>query len=58
MRQQVSYNNQQLIIYIAINCHVTSLKKTSGHVGTRTCVAGLRQQTCDALDHHAWWSRA
>ena len=26
--------------------------KKSGHVGTRTCVAGLSQQTCYALDHH------
>ena len=29
------------------------LKNPSGHVGTRTCVAGLSQQTCYALDHHA-----
>ena len=29
------------------------LKNLSGHVGTRTCVVGLSQQTCDALDHHA-----
>ena len=28
--------------------------KTSGHVGTRTCVAGFIQQTCSALDHHAF----
>ena len=28
-------------------------KKKSGHVGTRTCVAGLSQQTYYALDHHA-----
>ena len=27
-------------------------KNKSGHVGTRTCVAGLSQQTCYALDHH------
>ena len=33
-------------------CHGTSLKKPFGHVGTRTCVAGLSQQTCCALDHH------
>ena len=44
-----------LIIYIAIFCHGTSLKKTSGHVGTRTCVAGISsQQTCYPLDHHAY----
>ena len=30
-----------------------SLKNPSGHVGTRTCVASLSQQTCYALDHHA-----
>ena len=36
-----------LIIYIAIFCHGTSLKKPSGHVGTRTCVADISsQQTC------------
>ena len=35
-------------------CHRTSLKKTSGHMGTRTCIAGLSQQTYYALDHHAW----
>ena len=28
-------------------------KNTSGHVGTRTCVAGLSRQTCYVLDHHA-----
>ena len=28
------------------------IKKTSGHVGTRTCVAGLSQPTCYALHHH------
>ena len=27
-------------------------KNPSGHVGTRTYVAGLSQQTCYALDHH------
>ena len=27
--------------------------KPSGHVGTRTCVAGLSQQTCYAQHHHA-----
>ena len=31
----------------------SSIKKTSGHVGTRICVAGLSQQTCYALHHHA-----
>ena len=40
-------------MYIAIFCHGTSLKTLSGDVGTRTCVAGLSQQTCSALDHHA-----
>ena len=29
-------------------CHRTQLKKTLGQVGTRTCVAGLSQQTCYA----------
>ena len=39
--------------YVAIFWHGTSLKKkTSSHVWTRTCVAGLCQQTCYALDHH------
>ena len=28
-------------------------KNPSGHVETRSCVAGLSQQTCYALDHHA-----
>ena len=28
-------------------------KNASGHVGTRTCVAGQSQQTCSVLDHHA-----
>ena len=28
------------------------LEKPSGHVGTRTCVVGLSQQSCYALDHH------
>ena len=28
-------------------------KNPSEYVGTRTCVAGLSQQTCYALDHHA-----
>ena len=27
--------------------------KTSGHVGTRTCVVSLSQQTCNSLDHYA-----
>ena len=27
--------------------------KKSGHVGTRTCVASLSQETCFALHHHA-----
>ena len=41
--------------YIDSNiCHGISLKKPSGNVGTRTCVAGIRsQQKCYALDHHA-----
>ena len=40
-----------LIIYIAIFCQGTLLKKkkTSGHVGTWTCVAGFCQQTCYIL---------
>ena len=39
--------------YKAIFCHGTSLKKkTSGPVGTRTCVAG---HSLYALDHHASW---
>ena len=29
------------------------IEETSGHVGTRTCVAGPSQQTCYALGHHA-----
>ena len=34
------------------------IENTSGHVGTRTCVAGVSQQTCYAIDcyalhHHA-----
>ena len=43
-----------LIIYIAIFCHGTSLKTSSGHVGTRTCVAGLFQQTWYALHHQTY----
>ena len=40
--------------YIDSNiCHGISLKKPSGNVRTRTCVAGIRsQQKCYALDHH------
>ena len=40
--------------YIDSNiCHGISLKKPSGNVGTRTCVAGISsQQKCYALDHH------
>ena len=47
------YCNLSLYInYIySIICHGTSLKKTLGHMGTRTCIAGLGQQTCYALDH-------
>ena len=45
---------QFIINYIDSNiCHGISLKKPSGNVGTRTCVAGIRsQQKCYALDHH------
>ena len=28
-------------------------KNPSGHLGNRTFVSGLSQQTCHALDHHA-----
>ena len=43
-----------IVNYIDSNiCHGISLKKPSGNVGTRTCVAGIRsQQKCYALDHH------
>ena len=43
-----------VVNYIDSNiCHGISLKKPSGNVGTRTCVAGIRsQQKCYALDHH------
>ena len=34
----------------SIICHGTSLKKPLGQVGTRTCVAGLSQQTCYDFD--------
>ena len=37
----------------SIICLRTSLKKPLGYVGNRTCVAGLSQQTCNALDHYA-----
>ena len=41
-------------IYIAIFCHGTSLKKKHQSTwGLESCVAGLSQQTFDALHHHA-----
>ena len=42
------YCNRSLYInYIyRIICHGTSLKNRLGHVGSRTCIAGLSQQTC------------
>ena len=48
--------HKQIFNYIDSNiCHGISLKKPSGNVGTRTCVAGIRsQQKCYALDHHTW----
>ena len=46
-------NVQWKINYIYSN--ILSCKKIeknlSGHMGTRTCVAGLSQQACSALDH-------
>ena len=33
------------MICIAIFCYGASFKNTPGHVRTRTCVAGLSQQT-------------
>ena len=41
-----------------VSCHlrlyyIQETVETCGHVGTRTCVAGLSQQTCYALHHHA-----
>ena len=44
----ILYTNKRIILSWRI-----IEKKTSGHVGVRTCVAGLSQQTCYALDHHA-----
>ena len=48
----INKNNTHIYIYIYIYSNILSWniieKKTSGHVGTRTCVAGLSQQTCYA----------
>ena len=51
LQSRQSFHNAN---YIDSNiCHGISLKKPSGNVGTRTCVAGIRnQQKCYALDHH------
>ena len=44
---------RKLIIFIAVFCHGTSLKKNlTGHVVSGTRVAGVSQQTCYPLDHH------
>ena len=48
------------VVYLLIICIAILIvswniieKKPSGHVGTRTCVAGLSQQTYYELHHHA-----
>ena len=40
-------------VYDRVFVFCRTSKNTSGHVGTRTCVAGLSRQTCYVLDHHA-----